>query len=477
MFHNYIFLPIDHNWRQPAIICPVRLHHYTLKTYIEDTTHFKLLPETTTSASICHIISTKLKELIPFKYLINNRDLTCKVYIILKTDGRVRPIGSYCLAPHKPVLSLASRALNAILTIIPLRHYMLIKSATLKSSISNFNDTALRHNLTIQHTSIDIKDFYTGINKEALKFRLKYILHRYKNHFHTNIISILKQKHHSKSLKLAPIIPGPTTDTRYFSIHIRVLLNILLFALDHAFFQLGCHFIQQIYGLPMGCPTSPPFANLYLAYDEHISSLHSYNLRHPITSHLFVLLVIHRYMDDLDILTASLPSNTNIHKTIITTLQNHTYDQQHKQLRLVIMDTDTFLDSHVIVYNNNKSVKLTYNNKNHDIITSKTQTVGRFHHATTPSHITHKLSGPHAILIKSHDYTSHTHDIMLPAMTIIHELLLLDYKLNQITSILTKTNRSRPNPIWSTISDLISCNHMTTAITDCSNTDIDINDA
>ena len=125
---------------------------------------------------------------------------------------------------------------------------------------------------------------------------------------------------------------------------------------------------------------------------------------------------------------------------------------------------------HVIVYNNNKPIKLTYNSKNHDIITSKTQTVGRFHHATTPSHITHKLSGPHATLIKSHDYTSHTPDIILPAITIIHELLLLDYKLNQTTSILTKT-RSRPNPIWSTISDLISYNHTKR------NTDNDINDA
>ena len=172
----------------------------------------------------------------------------------------------------------------------------------------------------------------------------------------------------------------------------------------------------------MGCPSSPPFANLYLAYDEHHSSLHSYNLRHPITSPLFVLLVIHRYMDDLDILTASQPSNTNIHNTIITTIQHHTYDQQHKQLRLVIMDTDTFLDSHVIVHNNNKPVKLTYNNKNHDIITSNTQTIGRFHHASTPSHITHKLSGPHAILIKTLDYTSNTPDIILPVITIIHEL-------------------------------------------------------
>ena len=41
-YNNYIFIPIDHNARQAAIICPVRLHAKTCTTFTDDIAHFSI---------------------------------------------------------------------------------------------------------------------------------------------------------------------------------------------------------------------------------------------------------------------------------------------------------------------------------------------------------------------------------------------------------------------------------------------------
>lgn len=160
-------------------------------------------------------------------------------------------------------------------------------------------------------------------------------------------------------------------------------------------------------------------------------------------------------MDDINVLSASLPSNTTSHTYIIDRLKNNTYDQTHKNLSLKPTDEHTFLDSHIVISNDSQSVKITYNNKNHTIIQTNTQSVGRFHHRLAPSHLTHKLSAAQTIFIKIHDFTTHLIDFPLPCFSLIHELYLLNYTTANIISILTKVNRSRPHFFWTTLSSTL----------------------
>jgi hypothetical protein len=142
-------------------------------------------------------------------------------------------------------------------------------------------------------------------------------------------------------------------------------------------------------------------------------------------------------------------------------IQNHLYDQTHKLLTLKPQSTTKFLDTRITLHNNNKNVKIIYDNKNEDFHDTLTQNIGRYHHLSAPSLLTHKLSAAQSTLIRIHDYTTTTTDMIIPTLQILHEFTSLDYKPRHLHSILTKTNRSRPNPLWSIAAKLISTERMT----------------
>ena len=160
-------------------------------------------------------------------------------------------------------------------------------------------------------------------------------------------------------------------------------------------------------------------------------------------------------MDDITSLVATPHPDTNLHLHIFDLIENHTYDNQFKNLLVKPQNDNCFLDSFIVIYNNQQSVAITYNNKNASIIDSNNQTVGRFHHIKAPSLITHKLSAAQAILIKIHDFTTFNFDMIFPICSLIHELHTLQYPQNHIMSAITKASRSRPNPIWSTVCDMV----------------------
>jgi len=243
LYANYIFIPIDHNARQAAIICPIRLHHYTLQTYIDDTKHFTILHNTTIPDLHKTITNNAPKN---FKYKIKNKATIPNLYLIIKSDSRLRPIGSYSAAACKPLLSIASNGLNRLLKSTPLKHKILFNATQLKRKIAAFNQFATANNLTITFKSFDVKNFYTEINHETLIKRLDYTLYLYHKTHHSTSISFPK---HDKSL---PTITKPTNNPEYITITLTLLRQILLFAINNSFFSLGHHLLQQILGLPMG---------------------------------------------------------------------------------------------------------------------------------------------------------------------------------------------------------------------------------
>ena len=169
------------------------------------------------------------------------------LFMIIKPDGRIRPLGSYSDTVCKILFSYASNGLNRILTVTThLKHFMLFKTRTLKAKIAIFNQIAMENDLEITNKTFDVKNFYMEINQKTLIEKLRFVLNLYRQQFHTNCISF------PKTDKKLPTICGPTTDSKYVTFTLEKLEQILIFAISNAYFTIDIHIVRQILGLPMG---------------------------------------------------------------------------------------------------------------------------------------------------------------------------------------------------------------------------------
>ena len=167
--------------------------------------------------------------------------------MIIKPDGkRWRPIGTYFSVGYKKMLRIYSRALTSLLKVLGIDDIILHNTQDLKQKVSDFNQKARGLGYKISLMGFDVKDFFADINKTVLLFRVKFMLDYYKNQYHTSFISIPKYG------KNVPPIPGWTSDSAYYTIHLTLLLEVIIFATTNALFILGCHVLLQILGLPMG---------------------------------------------------------------------------------------------------------------------------------------------------------------------------------------------------------------------------------
>ena len=223
-----------------------------------------------------------------------------------------------------------------------------------------------------------------------------------------------------------------------------MLYEIIDFALENAFFRLGWYIIKQIVGLPMGDPISPTLAILYLSFDEHLYKL-------PPFVDITRLLIV-RYVDDIFrlLMTNDLSLIQIVDKYIMLQLYEH--DIVDKSINIIKNESsDTkFLDTDIIIYNNEENVKVIYHNKNADIIDTFCQNIGRFFHVFDYTSINIKLSAFVAILVRAFDSSTFPIDCFPTTVQLLFELRLLGYNFseNHLRSIFTKTNRIRRNTIW-----------------------------
>ena len=183
----------------------------------------------------------------------------------------------------------------------------------------------------------------------------------------------------------------------------------------------------------MGDPLSPPLAILYVAFDEH-----HYQLPQQLVSK-DIKIFITRYIDDMQCLLATRTNHTQ-HATHINHIMcNEVYEQNQQQKFLTIIQTfdGKFLHSDFIIYNKHTSIKMIFHNKNHNILETLTQEIGRF-----------EANALLAMYILVFDYTTHIQDMVTPIMNIGFEVTLLNYKQQNIISALIRAGRSRPSPIW-----------------------------
>jgi hypothetical protein len=218
-----------------------------------------------------------------------------------------------------------------------------------------------------------ILKIYLEVQKPQLLHRLKFVLNNFKKHNRTNFISVPKYRRKN-------VVAHPGTDTSYnfITFSLDKILDIVTFALDNTFFKLGHYILQQIDGLPMGDPMSPPLAFIYVAYDEHVFSI----CKKPSCMNN-ILVRLFRYADDIFRLLAMKSLDSSIIKKIDLYITNNIYEHDIPIKNLTLEQdfntSDKFLDSDIVIYNDNHDIKLTYHNKNSSMIETNFQEVGRLY--------------------------------------------------------------------------------------------------
>ena len=313
--------------------------------------------------------------------------------------------------------------------------------APVKGKVNDFCETAKTNNLHIQKFTYDIKNFFPSVQQINLLPRVDFLLDRFSKTHHTNYISIAKP---AVDPKQYPPLFKKSYSSKYAYFKLSDLKDLIVFSINNAYFTLGHHILRQINGLIMGDPLSPPLAILYVAFDEH-----HYQLPQQLVSK-DIKIFITRYIDDMQCLLATRTNHTQ-HATHINHIMcNEVYEQNQQQKFLTIIQTfdGKFLHSDFIIYNKHTSIKMIFHNKNHNILETLTQEIGRFAHHHDHTHHTHKANALLAMYILVFDYTTHIQDMVTPIMNIGFEVTLLNYKQQHIISALIRAGRSRPSPIW-----------------------------
>ena len=295
---------------------------------------------------------------------------------------------------------------------------------------------------------MDIKSFFTEVQLKFLIPRVKYVLARFKKNNHSNFVSVPKWKNSKFKTR-----SGFSHSSKYINLSLDMIFDIIVFTCENAFFKIGSFILKQHNGLPQGAPTSPPLSCMYVLVDEH---------RHKLIPRQFdvgfdYILLLIRYADDLIRFIAAKNLNVDLIKMVDDYIINDLYesDIDCKNLILVPDDTSKYLDTDIVLYNNNKNVKIVYHNKNGDIIYDDYQNIGRFCNIDDLLHIKTKLNTFVNMLIRVIDYTTFDFDCVIPTLQIMYEISLLGFGKKHMLSMLTMVNRSRRNSIWDVCADMV----------------------
>ena len=466
-----VWLAIDHNARQYARVCPLKFHDILMTIFLRDPKQYRVITNTVdqNKPSLDPVTTSKfIRKNLNSRWLAHSYKykphILANLFVMVKLDGvRFRTVGSYTKVPHKKLLSHAGTALLAILRCSGLHHLGIFSTGDFKGIINDF-DSSIKNldKWIINFTTFDVKNFYSEVQKQHLKPRLTFVKKSFQKTNKTNYISIPKKK----TNKLEKPHPGRNNSSDYLTFHVDDIMDICDFASTFAFFTLGNIVLQQISGLPTGCPLSGPAAFVYVSYDEHFAKTTTFIKTISTEYHLATC----RFADDI-FLGLAVPHTlgTQPFEHLCNFYMNDIYERDLPEKNLVIKidnESNKFLDSDVIVYNNRSRIKTIYHNKNDTILETDRQEIGRFHDDAAKSSDLSKINAINAILVKIADSTTYRNDMLKPTMEVMYELKCLHYKTHKIRAAMLKVNRSRPSPIWmQTFSALFGQTHALSNVT------------
>jgi hypothetical protein len=458
LFPNAAFVPIDHNERQCAVLCKRRLFDELKAMFYDDRVHFRhIVP----GSVVCGVTIGEDVEADVLKFVADRRnpewfkhswsgklERLAYLYLTVKDDGlRFRPIGSASPLAHKSMLSHVSTAICAILRFSGLRHHTYDDTFDLKDDIDGLNAFAHANGLFVHMKTWDIKNFYTEILKHVLlesyfnisiqrsSNRMEFILSYYAQHNGSPFISIPK---YTKRFKLKPR-PGFVNSSAYYTLHIDMILDVIRFALETAFFKLGTVILLQIVGLVMGDPLSPNLAQCFVAFDEHHHSLINWSINSNI-----VRVFQKCFMDDvIAVILTSSPVESDVcafFEFVRKCFYEH--DQVQKRLELkASKDGDKYLDADVLVSADRRSIKLVYHNKNANIQLTHEQDTGRFLHKNSLASTPLKVQSVANVLARAHRFTSLESDLGPIIHQVFAECLVLGFDVTMFVGVVTAAIR------------------------------------
>ena len=168
-----------------------------------------------------------------------------------------------------------------------------------------------------------------------------------------------------------------------------------------------------------------------------------------------IIIFIRRYADDVIRILAMENLDPNIINKFDKFITHDLYEHDIAPKNLILVQdhnkSNKYLDADIIIYNNHHNIKLTYHNKNNDLLLTNHQEVGRLYDYNDAMHIKMKINAFANLMIRTYDFTTYKNDCIQFIIQLIYEMSFLNYKYQHMHSAIIQCNRTRPCKIWNTI--------------------------
>ena len=436
---EYIFSPLDKNSNKLVIMCPCLYGQHMHKTYIQDE-HYE---HTSLSAEdIWRLFQQAFKRFRWRRFGIRmKRKGMCDflktflpyAYIILKQKdySRDRPLVSYVFHPFRSLLHCVGVVLNQLWNLLPQRykHCGLYDMSKLKDRVTLIYDQlkaaeGSESDLLFTVYSFDVKNMFTNLTHESILKSVLWLLDIYAargHHYHMFTV----HKRHSKDFHFG----RGYNHYEYLSLDIQDVFQVVEFDLQHVYFRVGVNAIlKQNIGAPMGGYLSPALACITLLYSEYHFFASIYDGR--ALRSLPIMMEAIRYMDDLDIITAT-PLNDVDRSNQQLVAVNQLLRSYDSSLELepqppAAPGQNTFLES-VIQYGENKLALIPFNKNVPFMYEHGRQKFLKLQHYHSYSPTTSKLAVLISTLHRLQRNSSHTDGLLAAAVHLYDEVKLLQY--------------------------------------------------
>jgi hypothetical protein len=240
---------------------------------------------------------------------------------------------------------------------------------------------------------------------------------------------------------------------KFVTVEARDLFNMARFDIRWLYFTLGPILLKQIFGYPMGMPSSHPLSVLMCAWSED---------RFAITLGIdSAYLSVTRYVDDIRVLAfydSVDPLSLTKARALIARIRTDGYDPN---LTLELTSTDNhaadFLDSVTIITNATQSIHLTQIDKNtRHLLAGRGRVIVRYQHFHTYAPAAMLLGIVVSQLYRVSRNTTRDGDVVTHILAYALELRALAYPLRVLRRATTICSRRFPErPVWRQVESLL----------------------
>jgi hypothetical protein len=369
---------LDKNNNKFIFMCPVRFYGIIDEVFINNKIHFVVEKKSPDSIIKNWLDFFELNEWSIFGSFKKNGSLPYSYPLVKSKDfGKYRPLTSYFNHPMKKILSLASRAIFALLKKLPdTIHFELFKTQALMERLDTIKSSSgqtFGDNTRFLILPGDIKDMFFGIPHLFILNALFWLLELTAKSYRRKRVAVRIKKLNDGN----DVIFGRSYNNYlYVEFTFDDIVNIVMFDLNNAFFTILNYVLRQLLGIPMGSPTSPPLAILVCSYSEY-SFLSTLGVDRRLLSGV-------RYMDDCCLFIVYDADDVKSFERAYILFYDIIDRMYPKEMKLVVDYNNPFpfLQSTITTYEDKSNFHVSYFNKNKNSILSPkiSQKIIRYQH-------------------------------------------------------------------------------------------------